>query len=296
MTRDELVEKIKALHQAFMDNDGINGNSNENNEIIALIEAFPEAERDDEIIGFLARAYNNDSRYLEAIKLLNLVKEENRDDIWLYRMGYSLHFLAYDDENKIEMLKFSQEYFKQIKREDPDAEELMNISSLIINRAEYKYNPKLSNQNKIKTIQGQEYIELCEDIQRSLLEHYDSEIEKAEEGFEKDMLLLYRLEVAMANGGFMQLVFNWGVDNFNETGRFLERINAEQHLNLLVFFAKKFQQVIERDDINDIYDASLYMKRHENLENGINAAYWELEENLFELICEGYQVKYVGND
>lgn len=97
----------------------------------------------------------------------------------------------------------------------------------------------------------------------------------------------------MANGGFMQLLFNWGVDNFNETGRFLERINAEQHLNLLVFFAQKFKQVMERDDINNIYDASLYMKRYEKLESHINPAYWELEENLFELICEGYQVKYV---
>lgn len=160
MTRDELVEKIKALHQAFFDNDGVNGDSNENNEIIALIEAFPEAERDDEIIGFLARAYNNDDRYLEAIKLLNLVKEENRDDIWLYRMGYSLHFLAYDDENKIEMLKFSNEYFKQIKRDDPDAEELMNIANYKIREVDFEYNPKLANQNKIKSIQGQEYIEL----------------------------------------------------------------------------------------------------------------------------------------
>lgn len=293
MTRDELVEKIKALHQAFIDNDGVNGNSNENNEIIALIEAFPEAERDDEIIGFLARAYNNDSCYLEAIKLLNLVKEENRDDIWLYRMGYSLHFLAYDDENKIEMLKFSNEYFKQIKREDPDAEELMEIANYKIREVDFEYNPILANQNKIKSVQGQEYIKICEDIQRSLLEQYEDDIEKAEEGFEKDMILLYRLESAMANGGFMQLVFNWGWDNIKETAHFLERINATQHFNLLIFFAEKLVEVSNRDELDGFYNYALYMKRHEKLESSINPAYWELEENLFELICEGYQVKYV---
>lgn len=291
MTRDELVEKIKALHQAFIDNDGVNGNSNENNEIIALIEAFPEAERDDEIIGFLARAYNNDSCYLEAIKLLNLVKEENRDDIWLYRMGYSLHFLAY--ENKIEMLKFSNEYFKQIKREDPDAEELMEIANYKIREVDFEYNPILANQNKIKSVQGQEYIKICEDIQRSLLEQYEDDIEKAEEGFEKDMILLYRLESAMANGGFMQLVFNWGWDNIKETAHFLERINATQHFNLLIFFAEKLVEVSNRDELDGFYNYALYMKRHEKLESSINPAYWELEENLFELICEGYQVKYV---
>lgn len=293
MTRDELVEKIKALHQAFWDNDGVNGDSNQNNEIIALIEAFPEAERDDEIIGFLARAYNNDGRYLEAIKLLNLVKEENRDDIWLYRMGYSLHFLAYDDENKIEMLKFSNEYFKQIKREDPDAEELMEIANYKIREVDFEYNPKLANQNKIKSVQGQEYIKICEDIQRSLLEQYEDDIEKAEEGFEKDMILLYRLESAMANGGFMQLVFNWGWDNIKETAHFLERINATQHFNLLIFFAEKLVEVSNRDELDGFYNYALYMKRHEKLESSINPAYWELEENLFELICEGYQVKYV---
>lgn len=293
MTRDELVEKIKALHQAFWDNDGVNGDSNQNNEIIALIEAFPEAERDDEIIGFLARAYNNDGRYLEAIKLLNLVKEENRDDIWLYRMGYSLHFLAYDDENKIEMLKFSNEYFKQIKREDPDAEELMEIANYKIREVDFEYNPKLTNQNKIKSVQGQEYIKICEDIQRSLLEQYEDDIEKAEDGFEKDMILLYRLESAMANGGFMQFVFNWGWDNIKETAHFLERINATQHFNLLIFFAEKLVEVSNRDELDGFYDYALYMKRHEKLESSINPAYWELEENLFELICEGYQVKYV---
>lgn len=293
MTRDELVEKIKALHQAFLDNDGVNGDSNQNNEIIALIEAFPEADRDDEIIGFLARAYNNDGRYLEAIKLLNLVKEENRDDIWLYRMGYSLHFLAYDDENKIEMLKFSNEYFKQIKREDPDAEELMEIANYKIREVDFEYNPILANQNKIKSIQGQEYIKICEDIQRSLLEQYEDDIEKAEEGFEKDMILLYRLESAMANGGFMQLVFNWGWDNIKETAHFLERINATQHFNLLIFFAEKLVEVSNRDELDGFYNYALYMKRHEKLESSINPAYWELEENLFELICEGYQVKYV---
>lgn len=293
MTRDELVEKIKALHQAFWDNDGVNGDSNQNNEIIALIEAFPEADRDDEIIGFLARAYNNDGRYLEAIKLLNLVKEENRDDIWLYRMGYSLHFLAYDDENKIEMLKFSNEYFKQIKREDPDAEELMEIANYKIREVDFEYNPILANQNKIKSVQGQEYIKICEDIQRSLLEQYEDDIEKAEEGFEKDMILLYRLESAMANGGFMQLVFNWGWDNIKETAHFLERINATQHFNLLIFFAEKLVEVSNRDELDGFYNYALYMKRHEKLESSINPAYWELEENLFELICEGYQVKYV---
>lgn len=293
MTRDELVEKIKALHQAFLDNDGVNGDSNQNNEIIALIEAFPEADRDDEIIGFLARAYNNDGRYLEAIKLLNLVKEENRDDIWLYRMGYSLHFLAYDDENKIEMLKFSNEYFKQIKREDPDAEELMEIANYKIREVDFEYNPILANQNKIKSVQGQEYIKICEDIQRSLLEQYEDDIEKAEEGFEKDMILLYRLESAMANGGFMQLVFNWGWDNIKETAHFLERINATQHFNLLIFFAEKLVEVSNRDELDGFYNYALYMKRHEKLESSINPAYWELEENLFELICEGYQVKYV---
>lgn len=289
MNRDDLVKTIKELHQSFLEQQGEKRNNKDNLQIISLIENTPDALQDDELIGFLARAYNNDGRYLEAIKLLNLVKEENRNNVWLYRMGYALHFLAYEDANPIEMFKLSNEYLKQIQEYDADSEELINFAALRIYEVEYHYQALESNKDKIRDITQQHYILQCEKIQQYLLEKYGSDLEQIDNQFEKDMLLLYRLESTMANGGFVQLLFNWGFENFNETGHLLERIKSKQHLNLLTFFAEKFKQVAELDEVNDFYEISLYMKRHEKLDSVLNPAYWELDENLFKLIYNYYQ-------
>lgn len=284
-----LIEKIHQLHQQFIDSHGVNGSDKKSNdEIITLIEQIPEAERDDELHGLLARAYNNDGRYLDAIKLLNLVSENKRDDIWLYRMGYSLHYLSYTDTNPIEMLKLSNAYFQQIQHYDPDVEEFMNIANYKIREVDYTYSALIANQYKVTQTIQKEQLAQCEQIQQQILAKYGSALDKINNEFEKDMLLLYRLEIAMANGGFIQLMYNWGFDHFNQTGHFLEKIKAQQHLNLLIFFVEKFKVVAERDDMNDFYDISLYMKRHEKLDQ-INSAYWELGENLFDYVYRYYR-------
>lgn len=63
-------------------------------ECISLLEVLLPEEMDYELVGILARAYNNDDQEAKAKKLLLTVKAEGENDgLWNYRMGYSCCYL-----------------------------------------------------------------------------------------------------------------------------------------------------------------------------------------------------------
>ena len=63
-------------------------------EIIDKIESLPNQEKTTEIIGILARAYNNIDNYKKAIELLKSIeKTEENTYIWNYRIAYSYYYL-----------------------------------------------------------------------------------------------------------------------------------------------------------------------------------------------------------
>lgn len=81
---DELMKQIDEWHKA-----------EKHQEIIDALEQIPEAERDFETTGFLARAYNNIEEYAKAAELLESVREEGaEDERWNFRMGYAQYFLC----------------------------------------------------------------------------------------------------------------------------------------------------------------------------------------------------------
>lgn len=290
MKTEELIKQIETLHQRFIDNDGVNGwDQKTNQEIISLIENVPEKERTDELIGFLARAYNNDSRYLEAIKLLELVKEENRDDKWLYRMGYALHYLADEENESIEMYKMAHHYFSQIKEYDEDTHRFIVFENFKIREKENNYDALEANKNKVLNAEQRSYIEICSDIQKSIMNELSANPDKELDELEVSMILLYRLESAIYNGGFMQLLYNWGAEHINMIGKFLDHIGAEKHVDLLIYFADKYKEAHARDDIETIYDIAIYLEKNAQLNSQINPAYWELDENIFEKVYQHYQ-------
>jgi len=81
----ELMEQLVQWHE-----------DNEHQKIIRTIEAMPQ--KDSEMAGILARAYNNVSRYKEALVLLESIAEVSQESaMWHYRIGYSyLHLRQYN--------------------------------------------------------------------------------------------------------------------------------------------------------------------------------------------------------
>lgn len=63
-------------------------------EVVEAITAIPSAERDYDMVGHLARAYNNLGEYDEALQLLLSVAEQGKEDpVWQYRIGYAYYYL-----------------------------------------------------------------------------------------------------------------------------------------------------------------------------------------------------------
>lgn len=89
---NNLVEKLNILHK-----------EGKHQEIIDKIEALSSEEMNSEIIGILARAYNNVDNYEKALELLKSIEEYEKDtNVWNYRIGYSYYYL----DNYLEAEKY----------------------------------------------------------------------------------------------------------------------------------------------------------------------------------------------
>ena len=76
---NNIIEVLNNLHK-----------DEKHQEIIDKIEAFSSEEMNLEIIGILARAYNNVDNYEKALELLKSIEEYEKDtNVWNYRIGYS---------------------------------------------------------------------------------------------------------------------------------------------------------------------------------------------------------------
>ena len=81
--KKEILEKIEKLHDL-----------EKYQEIIDLIEALPAEQLNTDLIGQLARAYNNVENYEKGLELLKTIEFEEGDSfLWNWRAGYSYFFL-----------------------------------------------------------------------------------------------------------------------------------------------------------------------------------------------------------
>ena len=92
---NNIIEVLNNLHK-----------DEKHQEIIDKIEAFPSEEMNLEIIGILARAYNNVDNYEKALELLKSIEEYGKNtNVWNYRIGYSYYYLDNYLEAKKHFLK-----------------------------------------------------------------------------------------------------------------------------------------------------------------------------------------------
>ena len=92
---NNIIEVLNNLHK-----------KEKHQEIIDKIEALPSEEMNPEIIGILARAYNNVDNYEKALELLKSIEEYEKDtNVWNYRIGYSYYYLDNYLEAKKHFLK-----------------------------------------------------------------------------------------------------------------------------------------------------------------------------------------------
>ena len=125
--KEDLLNKIEDLYDL-----------DKHQEIIDMIEALPTEQLNNELIGQLARAYNNIQNYKKAIELLKSIEiEEGNTMRWNYRIGYSYYYLdeyekaeecflkaheiaPEDDEIKTYLLNIYIELSKKVINENTD--------------------------------------------------------------------------------------------------------------------------------------------------------------------------------
>ena len=134
---DELTKQIAEWHEA-----------DKHQEIIDALEQIPEAERDYETTGLLARAYNNIGKYAKAAELLESVREEGEEDErWNFRMGYAQYGL----DNYRDALR----YFAKARELDPEDEDTLtlirqcNLSMPLSRRVEAFWDWFVENEEKL---------------------------------------------------------------------------------------------------------------------------------------------------
>nr|WP_259548596.1 tetratricopeptide repeat protein [Heyndrickxia oleronia] len=83
-----LIEQLNEWHEA-----------DKHQQIVDLLSAITDEERDYESISLLGRAYNNLGHYEEALSQFDKISEAGKQDsIWHYRVGYALFYLKQYEE------------------------------------------------------------------------------------------------------------------------------------------------------------------------------------------------------
>ena len=78
-------------------------------EIIDIINSLPEEDLNYDILGKLARAYNNNSQCEEGLKVLLSLKDKGEENsLWNFRVGYSYYYS--------EKAKEHPEYLEEAKK------------------------------------------------------------------------------------------------------------------------------------------------------------------------------------
>ena len=145
---NEMVEQCEKLHK-----------KDEHQEIIQLISEIPEKERSYQLTGILARAYNNDDQYEEAVRLLLSVQEEGQyDALWHFRLGYAYYYLGELEESKKE--------FEFVLESDPENEDAQMFLEWCISELEdvgglgeetgndFNYCPELYTEEEIIAVEA----------------------------------------------------------------------------------------------------------------------------------------------
>ena len=115
--KSDLEKELDILHK-----------QDKNQKIIDIITSLPEEELDYNILGKLARAYNNNGQCEEGLKVLLSLKDEGENDsLWNFRVGYSYYYSEKAKENP-ECLEEAKKYFErclELNPNEPDGDTLL---------------------------------------------------------------------------------------------------------------------------------------------------------------------------
>ena len=155
--KKDLIELLNTLHK-----------EDKHQEIVNKIEALSNKEKTPEIIGILARAYNNIENYEKALELLKSIEDtEKNTHVWNYRIGYAYFYLE-------DYLEAEKNFLKAVELKPDDDDSHLFLSWIY---------EELSNK------ENEDYEKAMEYINKSL-KHLDIYSKLAPEEDIKDELII----------------------------------------------------------------------------------------------------------
>lgn len=125
-----------------------------------------------------------------------------------------------------------------------------------------------------------------------LFNHYQGKLAEMP-NVEQDVVLIWRVEADMYNGGFMQYFCNWGYENYLATLKVLEKIGA-LHAHAILVECEQIIAPISHDtrvksyqDLYHYYNEYVSAEKNQRLQ-ALEESYWESPDQLMNLAFNYY--------
>ena len=251
--KSDLEKELDILHK-----------QDKNQKIIEIITSLPEEELDYNILGKLARAYNNNNQCEEGLKVLLSLKDEGENDsLWNFRVGYSYYYSEKAKENP-DYLEKVKKYFErclELNPNEPDGDILLRwVYSDLGNR-------KLDEE---KNDEALEYFQKARDLAKDTNDIIATESELA---WAYDFLREYEKAY-----GYLQNIISLGRDDI--------WVNSE--LGYCLGGLEKYKEAIEK------YEKAVELGRNDSwIYARLGALYKEIEdyEKALEYFQKGLEVE-----
>lgn len=180
-----LIEKLNEMHE-----------QEKHKEIIDIINNLAAENLNNEILGKLARAYNNNNEPAKALEILKtLENEENNTALWNYRIGHTYFALALSEKNR-EYLENAITFITkalELNPDEPDCKYLLYASYYNLAESFRDENSEKSLELFLTSLKYAEEFEEITDCERSIawtynhMSKYDLAYEYLEKLFEKSV-------------------------------------------------------------------------------------------------------------
>lgn len=107
---------------------------------------------------------------------------------------------------------------------------------------------------------------------------------------EQELAALWKLEMDMYNGGFIQFFCNWGYDCYTHAIRCLKKLKADQCLTIVTNQYSVLQRLEGDERLKSWGDIPKYLTEEElELLDALDQEYWDNTDNIQEKTFEVYK-------
>ncbi|QQD13085.1 DUF4375 domain-containing protein [Sphingobacterium sp. UDSM-2020] len=256
---DKLIEQLNLWHE-----------KSKHRQIIETLEQLPASELTYTLKNMLGRAYNNISDYGKALDILLSESTTGAEDpLWNFRVGYAYYYgkeyekalpyfqksAALGDSTAKNFEEWCVQELKN-KMEQPPANDGADLDKKWFDFTS-QFVDKLSNN---------------ENDWNALSEH------------EQELAALWKLEMDMYNGGFLQFFCNWGTACYSHAVRALMRLKATESLAIIQKQYEIIEHLEDNQEIEKLWDIPKYLtdaEQHE-ISEVLDLQYWDNKDQIIE--------------